>query len=287
MGGDLLTLLALRREQPAGGRLFLRGPALTAPGGHGMHSGHGFPVATPADAAAAVLALAAVGANHVKVVTSGARGEVQLDPAVLRAAVAAARMRGLPVAAHAHFQPEQLTAAVDAEVTSIEHGFLLHEVPGLLAQMARDGLFLCPTMRVVESIRAEPGWFGQRLIPQAWPDVQRSVRVAPAAGVALLAGTDSGVYSVTPADVWREVTLLANECGSRWEGLRAATCTAARALGRPDLGSVAPGATADVVFVRRDPVTEAIDAHDVVAVLQAGRVVAGSLPGYAGSASFT
>ena len=72
----------------------------------------------------------------------------------------------------------------------IEHGFLLHAVPGVLGRMARDGVFLCPTMRVVESIRAEPGWFGQRLIPQAWPDVQRSVRLV-AGSLSCYAGSAS------------------------------------------------------------------------------------------------
>jgi imidazolonepropionase-like amidohydrolase len=282
LGGDLLTLLALRREQTIGAvegsRLFVAGPALTVPHGHGMHSAHGFALGSAADAAVVVHALADAGVDQVKVVTSGARGDRQMKAAVLRAAVSAARSYGLPIAAHAHFQEPQLETSVDAGVTSIEHGFLLHRLPRLLERMAADGVFLCPTMRVVESIREEPQWYGQRLIPQAWTDVRRTVAVAHAAEVNLIAGTDSGVYGVAPGDLWREVTLIGEACGSRFEGLRAATWTAGRALGRADLGHLAPGAIADAVLTRRNPAIEAVVPSDVAAVLQEGRVVWGRLP---------
>lgn len=161
---------------------------------------------------------------------------------------------------------------------SIEHGFLLHSEPHLLQTMAETGMNLCPTLRVIESIRAHPRRYGQRLIPEAWHDARRTVELAQAEGVSLLAGTDSGVFGVRPSDVWREVTLIADACGSRWSGLQAATCNAGRALGRGDIGHLGAGALADVCLVRRDPVTAAVDAGDVVAVIQAGRLVAGALP---------
>lgn len=214
----------------------------------------------------------------IKVVTSGARGDVQMQAEILRAAVATARKHNLPVAAHAHFQEVQLAAVVRAGVTSIEHGFLLHRRARLLEGMAQDGISLCPTMRVVESIRERPDWYGQRLIPEAWPDVLRTVRAAHAAGVELVAGTDCGVYGVAWDDVWREVTLIGEACGSRWTGLRAATSAAARWLGRDDLGQLRPGSVADAVFLARSPVTSHVDRADVVAVLQAGRLVSGQPP---------
>lgn len=281
VGGELAVLLTLRAGQVAGrfdgSRVFLAGPALCAPGGHGMHSGHGIAIGSTQDAASVVHALAGARVDHIKLVTSGARGEVQLPPDVLRAAVTAAREQCLPVAVHAHFQADQLTASVNAGVTSIEHGFLLHRTPELLHRMATSAIFLCPTLRVIESIRANPQWYGQRLIPAAWPDALSTVTAARAAGVQLLAGTDSGVYGVRPGDLWREITLLAQRCGSRWDALRAATCSAGRALGRDDLGNLRAGAVADFLLLRRDPLAQDIDAHDVAAVVQAGRLVAGAL----------
>lgn len=282
LGGEMAILLTLRRAQEAGAvhgsRMFIGGPAVCAPHGHGTHSGHGIAVSSPADAACVVDALALAGVDHIKIVTSGARGDVEMQPDVLFALAAAARARRLPVAVHAHFQPRQLAAAVRARVCSIEHGFLLHTEPHLLRTMAADGTFLCPTLRVIESIRAHPQRYGQRIIPDAWPDALHTVDMARVEGVSLLAGTDSGVFGVQPSDVWREVTLIAEACGSRWVGLQAATSNAGRALGRDDIGRLGEGALADVTILRRDPVRTAVDERDVVAVIQAGRLVAGSLP---------
>lgn len=279
VGGDLVALLTLRGDQAAGrfvgSRVFLAGPALCAPGGHGMHSGHGIAVNSGADAAAVVRALAGAGVDHVKLVTSGARGTIQMPADVLRAGVAEARALNLPVAVHAHFQENQLSASIDAGVRSIEHGFLLHRRPDLLDRMAASGTFLCPTLRVVESIHSNPA-YGQRIISAAWPDAGRTVAAAAAAGVSLLAGTDSGVYGVRPDHLWREITLLAQHCGSRWEALRAATYLAGKALNRDDLGHLGTGAVADLVLLRRDPVRHDVGVRDVVAVVQNGRLVSGS-----------
>jgi imidazolonepropionase-like amidohydrolase len=281
VGGDLAVLLALRVGQVSGAfcgsKVVLGGPALCAPAGHGMHGGHGIAAANAKDAVSIVQALAGAGVDHIKLVTSGARGAVQLRPDVLVAAVAAARESNLPVAVHAHFQAKQLAASVNAGVTSIEHGFLLHRTPHLLDRMAASGMFLCPTLRVIEAIREDPLWYGQSLIPGAWPDALNTVTAARAAGVQLLAGTDSGVFGVHPGELWREISLLGQLCGSRWVGLRAATCTAGLAIGRNDLGTLSSGAVADFVLLRRDPVVDDVDNDDVVAVIQNGRLATGTL----------
>jgi imidazolonepropionase-like amidohydrolase len=281
VGGDLAVLLALRIGQISGAfcgsRVVLGGPALCAPAGHGMHGGHGIAAANAKNVVTIVQALAGAGVDHIKLVTSGARGAVQLQPDVLVAAVAAARESNLPVAVHAHFQAKQLATSVNAQVTSIEHGFLLHRTPHLLDRMAATGIFLCPTLRVIEAIREDPFWYGQNLIPGAWPDALNTVTAAHAAGVQLLAGTDSGVFGVHPGELWREISLLGQLCGSRWAGLQAATCTAGIAMGRNDLGNFHSGAVADFVLLRRDPVVDDVDDDDVVAVIQNGRLVAGTL----------
>lgn len=281
LGGDFATLLTLRAAQEAGtlrgSRVFVGGPAICPPGGHGMHSGHGIAIAEPDDAHNVVEGLAQAGADHVKLITSGARGQVQLRPDVMRSAVVAARTRELPVAVHAHFQRNQLATAIHARVRSIEHGFLLHTQPTLLSEMAATGIYLCPTLRVIESIRSHPEWYGQLLIPAAWPDATQTVQAARQEGIELLTGTDSGVYGVRPADVWREITLIARCVDSRWDGLRAATWLASRALGRYDLGRLDEGAQADIVVLTRNPLTTEVDERDVAAVIQSGRLVTGSL----------
>lgn len=137
--------------------------------------------------------------------------------------------------------------------------------------MAAGSTFMCPTLRVVAAVREHPTHFGQRLVPAAWDDALESVRAAHAAGVAIVAGTDAGIFGVRIADLWRELSLIAQQTGSRWEGLRAATCVAAAAIGIPDLGSVRAGARADLVVLRSDPVAKETSADDVVAVMRDGR----------------
>jgi len=67
--------------------------------------------------------------------------------------------------------------------------------------------------------------------------------------------------------------------------LRAATSEAARAVRRPELGRVSPGAAADLVVVRGRPWEDlrVLDPSRIVAVVSRGRVVAGSLPARPGA----
>ncbi|MBI2571609.1 MAG: hypothetical protein HYV63_31755 [Candidatus Schekmanbacteria bacterium] len=54
---------------------------------------------------------------------------------------------------------------------------------------------------------------------------------------------------------------------------RAATCDAAEAIGRSDLGRLAPGAVTDVVLLRRDPMDDVVIAvAGVAAVVRDGRL---------------
>ena len=55
--------------------------------------------------------------------------------------------------------------------------------------------------------------------------------------------------------------------------LRAATCVAAELLRRPDLGTVTPGATADLVAVQGDPFQDITATGHARYVFQAGRLV--------------
>ncbi len=62
-----------------------------------------------------------------------------------------------------------------------------------------------------------------------------STRLAERRGVAVLAGTDCGVYGVEVEDVWQEMRLVREATGSDWTALASATSAAADALGRADL----------------------------------------------------
>jgi imidazolonepropionase-like amidohydrolase len=280
LGCDLSIALAARSIASSGSacsRLLIAGPMLSIPDGHGTGSCHGLGLSDQAEGIAMTGALATAGVDFIKVVSSGANGRHQMSRDLMQVVIAEARARGLCVAVHAHLQTDQIAAAVELGARTIEHGFLLHALPATIERMRADDVSLCPTLRVVEAMREDPTWRGQRLVPAAWDDALTSVRVAAEAGVRLIVGTDAGVFGVGFDAAWREITLVSTETGSRWQGLRAATCSAAAALRLSDLGSFRPGARADAVFLRRNPADQVVTSADVVAVMRDGRIVHGVL----------
>ena len=100
------------------------------------------------------------------------------------------------------------------------------------------------------------------------------MRALHAAGVPVLAGTDTMNPFVVPgASLHEELRLLAG-AGLGAEGaLAAATRGAAAALGRPDLGRLAPGAAADAAIFREDPTRDLAALDSLEAVVAGGRLL--------------
>jgi imidazolonepropionase-like amidohydrolase len=94
------------------------------------------------------------------------------------------------------------------------------------------------------------------------------------AGVPILAGTDSPTFSNVPGASLHEEIRLLHEAGlSPGDALAAATARAAEALGSARAGRIEPGARADLVLLRSDPV-EAITRGaplDIAVVVAGGR----------------
>jgi hypothetical protein len=101
------------------------------------------------------------------------------------------------------------------------------------------------------------------------------------AGVRLLAGTDTlGVGALLPgASLHEELALLVRAGLTPIEALRAATITAAEALGREDqMGTVEAGKLADLVILEADPLADIANVRRIRAVVHRGRLASpGSL----------
>ncbi len=115
----------------------------------------------------------------------------------------------------------------------------------------------------------------------SWAESHRrqvaDTRLAHAAGVPLLVGTDLGVSLVYPGfSVHDEMRLLVQEVGlTPLEALRAATLAPARTMGMADsLGLVAPGKVADLVLLDADPLRDVVNTTRIGAVLVGGRLLA-------------
>jgi imidazolonepropionase-like amidohydrolase len=161
--------------------------------------------------------------------------------------VAAVHAAGGRVAVHAQ-HADGCAAAVEAGVDSLEHGMCLD--PALLAQMARQGTALTPTLSVIsgslEAMRQRPDsprktWY------LSGASVHGALAAAAAeAGVTVLAGTDSRPNG----RVADEIRALAAAGVPADQALGAASWTARAYLG---LAGLTEGAPADAVVYDRDP----------------------------------
>lgn len=148
-----------------------------------------------------------------------------------------------------------LRLAIEAGVDSIEHGCYLAEHPELIAMMAELGTFLTPTLTVYVFHRDSPAPHVRRRARDLYARHVESVKIALAAGVKIVAGTDAGGHG-HPVNA-RELEYLVEAGMSPIQALRSATGLAAECLGlERELGTVEAGRLADLVAVEGDPLKD-------------------------------
>ena len=264
-----------------GPRLLVANRALVATGSYGPKGfapafavPQGAEEADGPDLARAVRGQIGQGADWVKVYADyrwGARGEARPTYSLeeLRTVVATAASAGRPVAAHAA-TAAAILRAVEAGVETIEHGD--EATPEALDAMAREGVWLCPTLAASEAMARYRGWNGQAPEPERLAAKRAVFRAALAAAVPICAGSDAGVFA--HGDNVRELELMAAWGMSAPAVLRAATSGNARMLHlEGEIGTIAPGLVADLVAVAGDPTADLAALRAVRLVLQAGRIV--------------
>lgn len=90
-------------------------------------------------------------------------------------------------------------------------------------------------------------------------------------GAIILAGSDAGTPYVQPGvSLHEELALLVDAGISERQALEAATTAPAKFMMRPDLGRVAPGATADFVLLRRNPLERIENTRTIIATYKDG-----------------
>ena len=292
LGGREYVELAVRRAIAEG---LAVGPRILAAGRPVcMTGGHGHFVAReadgPDDVRRAVREQLKAGADVIKLIATGGvmtpgvePGSPQLTRDEMRAGVEEAAKAGRRTAAHA-MSSEGIGNAVEAGIDTVEHGVFLTEE--IAAAMARRGTFLVATLNAPAAIVA--GGLAAGIPPfmvkkseQVMEAHVRSFRLALAAGVRMAAGADSGTPLNPHGSLLPELRLMVRHGMTPLEAIRAATVTAAAALGRDaEIGRIAPGYRADLLVVAGDP-AEGIEAlADVRRVFVDGRPVPGAgVPG--------
>lgn len=308
MGLVTSYLAELRRAEAAGAAgdrasVLSAGNVVTPPKGHGTEYGVEVPtLPSAADAQAFVDARLAEGSDYVKIILEDGRAchsdFAVLGDAALSAAVAAAHRRGKLAIVHVLTEPAA-RKAIAAGADGIAHLFAdAPPSPELVAQMRRRHAFAITTLIPVLATLGQPTGPAladdPRLAPFLSPGARTRLRAPDplkcegsasvalaaaqalhAAGVPLLAGTDSSVPgSWNGASLHGELALLVKAGLTPTEALAAATSAPARAFRLADRGRIARGLRADLLLVHGDPTRDITATRDIVGVWKAGVRVA-------------
>jgi imidazolonepropionase-like amidohydrolase len=220
------------------------------------------------------------GANWIKILATGGVMSAGTDPRSadyteeeLRAAVDAAREKGRDVAAHAH-GTEGIRRAVLAGVRSIEHSSMLDDAT--IALIKERGTFLVPNPYTNAYMleRGAAGGYQPYQLDKSREILKlkmESLRKAVAAGLTVAYGTDAGVQSHGVNG--RQFTFLVEAGMTPLQAIRAATLVNARLLRlEGKIGVVKPGAFADLIAVKGDPLTDVRTLEQPVFVMKEGVV---------------
>ena len=174
--------------------------------------------------------------------------------------VQAVHARGRKVTAHATRLPGTRVCAA-AGVDSIEHGFELDA--DIAGEMAARGCALVTTMTVLKSwltfgtTTTMPRFTqGAARTTQTLETAMASVRLAQAAGVAIVGGTDFGGGSTRANQLPWEIECLVQAGLEPWQALASVTWRGGDLLGEPDAGVIREGGPADFSLVHGDPLTD-------------------------------
>ena len=276
---------AIERGVMRGPRVIASGDGVTTTGGHlwfcGVESD------SEVEVRRAVRAQVKAGADFIKVFATGGNSTpgtnsyaAQYSEREMCTLTEEARRLGKRVASHAHGSPGVI-ASITARVTTIEHCSFLHPTgiqyePEQARRIADAGIYVCPTVFQGR---------GKLLVQQ--PDLPWAaeflamreerfelIRRLVGQGVKLISGSDAGVayneFTDYPDDLI--LTLEGTDLSPTYV-LQSTTSVAAEALGRSDLGVLAPGKAADILAVQGNPLHDLRALKTPVLVVSRGCVV--------------
>ncbi len=204
-----------------------------------------------------------LGADHIKIMMSGGVASpydpldsLQFSLDEVRTAVEEAAAFGRYVCAHA-YTPEAITRAAQCGVRAIEHGNLIDEASAKL--MAENDMFLTANLVAYYAMKERAAEFGMNADMLAKNDLVidgglRSLEICKRAGVPVAYGSD--LLGQLQVDQSREF-ILRREVLSPIEIIRSATTIGARLLRMEGkLGTLQPGAFADLILVDGDPLED-------------------------------
>ena len=221
------------------------------------------------------------GAEVIKICATGGvfsrntePGQQQLTEAEMRAIADEAHQWGVRVAAHAH-GAAGINAAIRAGIDTIEHASLADDESIRLALARKQPVWFSMDIYNTEYTQAEGKKNGvlednlrkDREIAQAQRD---NFRKAHRAGVRMVFGSDAGV--MPHGQVGKQFRTMVDYGMTPLQAIQAATRNAAEALGRSDVGILAPGRFGDIVAVTGDPTRDVTLLERPDAVIKGGKL---------------
>jgi imidazolonepropionase-like amidohydrolase len=199
----------------------------------------------------------------------------QFSSEELKAIVEAAHAMGRKVTAHAH-GVDGINSFLRAGGDSIEHGTYADAESAKLFK--QNSAYLVPTLLAGDFVAREadrPGGFLTAVqaakAREAGPKMLDMLRRMHAAGVKIAFGTDTGVSA--HGDNAQEFALLVKAGLTPLEAIRTATVNAADHFGlSAEIGSIAPGKSADIIAVDGDPLANIRELEQVDFVMKGGKV---------------
>jgi imidazolonepropionase-like amidohydrolase len=286
---DIALRDAVNAGDVPGPRMLVSGPSLSITGGHcdnnmlpPEYHAVGGGVADGVEAVQhKVRENIKYGADLIKVCATGGVLSMGDNPQAsqytleeMKAIVADAHRLGRKVAAHAH-GAEGIRWAAEAGVDSIEHGSYIDDAG--IAVMKEHGTYLVPTLYLGDWMIDNAGL--TRLPPpllakaqEVIPAARKNIAHAFASGVKVAFGTDAAVYP--HGRNAHEFAVMVRLGLTPLQAIQAATVNAADLLGwSGKVGSLEPGAWADIVAVDGDPVKDVTTLERVKFVMKGGEVV--------------
>ena len=270
-------------------RVVASGEGVTTTGGHLWFCG--VEADTEDEVRRAVRSQVKAGADFIKAFATGGNTTprtnslaAQYTEAEMRAITEEAERLNVRVAAHAHGSPG-VRNAIRARVTTIEHCSFMTAAgigyePDEVRMIVDAGLYVCPTIfqgqgKYLDREQAKESeevahFFSLR--EQRFNLVRRLVED----GVQIVSGSDAGVRFNTFDDYPADLVLATEGTDlSPLYMLKTTTSIAAEALGRPDLGVLAPGRAADLFAVAGDPLQDIRALTQPRFVMARGQIVDG------------
>jgi imidazolonepropionase-like amidohydrolase len=249
-------------------------------------------VTTEAEARSAVRELATQKVDIVKIwVDDRNKSVTPLPPALYRPIIEEAHARGLRVVAHVFYladAKELLRSGVDGFAHGIRDLEVDDEIMDLWRQ--RPQVFVIPNLPDTPPSTADLAWLSETLPPRQIEEMRRTATAAPArprlfamqarslaklsaAGVRIGFGTDAGIGAPYGWSAHAELADMVAAGMTPSQVLVAATRTSAEILRLDQLGTIAPGKSADFVVLDGNPLDNIMNTRRIAQVYLRGRPV--------------